>query len=225
MWETINIIKQMGVWKPKVVIWENVKNVLSKHMIKNFNKYLKEMQKMGYTNNFEVLNAKDFGLPQNRNRVFTISCLDGTFFNFGTLERKPMRNIKEFLQPNSEVDDRYTIKSPSMKSRIMKTDSKTFTGILKIIDEYAECITTKQDRCHNSGVIPLVNGEYRLLTELECWRLQGYSDKDFYNALKANVGMEGKKNSALYYQSGNSIPVTIFETIIVHFYLNNFTVE
>lgn len=213
MWETINIIKQMGIWKPRIVIWENVRNVLSKHMRHNFNKYLDEMQKMGYTSNFEVLNAMDFGLPQNRNRVFTISCLDGSLFNFETLERKSMRNIKEILQSNNEVDDRYTIKSPSMKSRIMKTDSKTFTGILKVIEDYAECITTKQDRCPNSGIIPLDNGEYRLLTELECWRLQGYSDKDFYNALKANLGIEGKKNSALYHQAGNSIPVPIFESI------------
>lgn len=75
MWETINIIKQMGVWKPRVVIWENVKNVLSKHMRHNFNRYLYEMNELGYTNSFEVLNAMDFGLPQKRERVFTISIL------------------------------------------------------------------------------------------------------------------------------------------------------
>ena len=40
MWETINIIQQMGEWKPKYVIWENVKNVLSRHMKHNFNRYL-----------------------------------------------------------------------------------------------------------------------------------------------------------------------------------------
>jgi len=97
MWETLNIIKQMGVWKPRIVIWENVKNVLSKHMVHNFSRYLSEMEKLGYANNFEVLNAMDFGLPQRRERVFTISCLDGTLFNFGILERKPMRNISEFL--------------------------------------------------------------------------------------------------------------------------------
>lgn len=213
MWETLNIIKQMGVWKPRVVIWENVRNVLSKTMRHNFNKYLDEMQSLGYTSNFEILNAMDFGLPQNRNRVFVVSMLCGEIFNFKTLERKPMADIKNYLQQNSEVDDRYTIKSQSMKSRIMKTDSKTFTGILKIIDKYAECITTKQDRCPNSGIVPLGNGEYRLLTELECWRLQGYKDDDYYKALVANPGIEDKKNSALYKQAGNSIPVPIFEAI------------
>ena len=54
---------------------------------------------------------------------------------------------------------------------------------------------------------------FRLLTELECWRLQGYSDEDYYAALSANLGMKGKKNSALYKQAGNSIPVPIFESI------------
>lgn len=46
MWETIHIIQQMGDWKPRFVIWENVKNVTSKHMIHNFNRYLSEMQKL-----------------------------------------------------------------------------------------------------------------------------------------------------------------------------------
>ena len=64
MWETIHIIQQMGEWKPKYVIWENVKNVLSRHMKHNFNRYLDEMEKLGYTSNYEVLNAMDFGLPQ-----------------------------------------------------------------------------------------------------------------------------------------------------------------
>lgn len=77
MWETIHIIDQMGEWKPKYVIWENVKNVTSKHMIANFVRYQKEMERMGYTNNYDVLDAREFGLPQARERVFTISCLNG----------------------------------------------------------------------------------------------------------------------------------------------------
>ena len=74
-------------------------------------------------------------------------------------------------------------------------------------------ITTNQDRCPNSGIIQRINGEWRLLTELECWRLQGYSDDDYYRALKVNPRMPGKKNSALYKQAGNSIPVPIFESL------------
>lgn len=200
MWETINIIKQMEAWKPKVVIWENVKNVLSKHMKHNFNKYLDEMQKLGYTNNYEVLNAMDFGLPQNRNRVFTISCLDGTLFNFKTLEKYPMRNIKEFLQ--NDVSEEYEVTQPS----ILKGIGTKGVNRATIIKDYAYTITERQDRCP-AQVIDLGNGKYRFLTDLECWRLQGYKDDDYYSAAKVNT------KRALYKQAGNSIPVTIFESI------------
>lgn len=204
MWETINKIKLMDKWKPQVVIWENVKNVLSKHMVKNFNKYLYEMNKLGYTSSYAVLNAMDFGLPQNRNRVFTISCLNGMYFNFSTLERRRMRDIKEFLQPNDEVDSYYIVKAPSMLKAIGK---KGVIGRVPIIDNFCYTITERQDRAPNAGVIDLGNGKYRYLTELECWRLQGYSDEDFYAAAKVN------SRRTLYKQAGNSIPITIFESI------------
>ena len=207
MWETINIIKQMGIWKPRVVIWENVKNVLSKHMRHNFNRYLEEMQKLGYNSNFEILNAMDFGLPQRRERVFTISILDGEFFNFSTLEKRQAPHIKEFLEDTQE--EKYIVTQPSM---LKKINLKGSMG-LNIITDYCTTITTKQMRCPNSGVIDLGDGQYRYLTERECWRLQGYSDIDFEAALKAHPGKEGKLNGALYKQAGNSIPVTIFESI------------
>ena len=64
MWETVHIIEQMGEWKPTVVIWENVKNVLSKHMVHNFNRYLSYMEKLGYSNNYKVLDCRDYGISQ-----------------------------------------------------------------------------------------------------------------------------------------------------------------
>jgi len=209
MWETLKIINQMGAWKPRVVIWENVKNVLSKHMVHNFNGHLREMSRMGYENSFDVLDARDFGLPQARERVFTISCLDGTHFDFTDLIRTPMRDIKEFL---SGYGEQYIVTQPSMLSRIDGTSKSTFNGRVKVIKDYCTTITTKQMRSPNSGVIEVPEG-YRYLTELECWRLQGYDDKDYYNALSVHPGQEGKLNGALYKQAGNSIPVTIFESI------------
>lgn len=206
MWETLNIIEQMGIWKPRVVIWENVRNVLSKHMIHNFNKYLQKMEKLGYTNSFDILNAMDFGLPQKRERVFTISYLNGSAFDFTSLERKKAPHINEFLQPNEEVDPRYTITQPSMLKKI-GDDGSTFSGRLEVITDHCKTITTKQLRCPNSGIIDLGNGKYRLLTELECWRLQGYTDEDYCMAASVNG------TTALYAQAGNSIPVTIFESI------------
>lgn len=209
MWETIHIIEQMGVWKPRIVIWENVKGVRHKAMIHNFNRYLTEMEKLGYTNSFECLDAREFGLPQARERVFTISCLDGTRFNFDDLIRTPMRNISEFL--NKEYREEHIVSQPSMINKIGISGINEF-GV-NVIKDYCNTITCKQMRSPNSGVIDLGNGKYRYLTELECWRLQGYSDNDYKNALSVHPGTKGKLNGALYKQSGNSIPVTIFESI------------
>lgn len=212
MWETLKIIKRMGVWKPRVVIWENVKNVLSKHMKHNFEKYLEEMEKLGYTNSYAVLNALDFGLPQRRERVFTISMLGDKKFDFEKLEKKEAPNIKEFLEKKEEFADQYIVTQPSMLKRISEKEG-TFSGRVQVIKEYCNTITTKQMRCPNSGVIDLGNGKYRYLTERECWRLQGYTDEDFEAALKVHPGKNGKLNGALYKQAGNSIPVGIFESI------------
>jgi DNA (cytosine-5)-methyltransferase 1 len=70
MYETIRIVEKL---KPKYVIWENVKNLLSKKHKHNFDAYIEAMEKLGYKNYYQVLNAKDYGIPQNRERVFTIS--------------------------------------------------------------------------------------------------------------------------------------------------------
>lgn len=206
MWETVHIIEQMGEWKPKVVIWENVKNVLSKHMKHNFEKYLSYMQMLGYTNNYEILDARDFGLPQARQRVFTVSILESEAFNFDLMKRKPMQNIQDFLE--EQVDNCYLVTQPSVYSVIGQKGIRRAT----IIGEYTNTITTRQDRTP-AQVIDLGDEQYRYLTELECWRLQGYSDEDFFAAKSTCQVKEGKMNRTLYHQAGNSIPVTIFEAM------------
>ena len=79
MYETIRIVEKL---KPKYVIWENVKNLLSKKHRHNFDAYLETMEQIGYTNYYQVLNAKDYGIPQNRERVFTISILGNESYEF-----------------------------------------------------------------------------------------------------------------------------------------------
>lgn len=204
MWQTLKIIEQMGVWRPRVVIWENVKGVLQKRMAANYAKYCDVLDGLGYTTTNAVLDARQFGLPQYRERVFTISVLSGRSFDFWKLRQTEMRPISEFLEQSAPE---YTITSPSMLSRLPGASSGAFAGRLMPIDRWCWTITTKQNRNPNSGVVPLGNGRYRLLTPRECWRLQGYSDADFDAAAQVN----GKTN--LYKQAGNSIPVPIFESI------------
>lgn len=206
MWETISIIEQMGVWKPRVVIWENVKNVLSSHMITNFNRYIQEMKRLGYASSYAVLDARDFGLPQARKRVFTISMIGKEAFDFSDLITTPMRDIKKYLL--SSAPETYNVTQPSIYNAI---GAKGTVRRASIIKDYAYTITTRQDRTP-AQVVDCGNGIYRYLTERECWRLQGYTDADF-DAAKAVQTKNGRYHMSLYHQAGNSIPVTIFESI------------
>ncbi len=234
MWETLRIIKDMGTWRPRVVIWENVKAVTGKRMRKNFNRYLDEMEKLGYSNSFELtgkrmrknfnryldemeklgysnsfelLDARDFGIPQARQRVFTISILNQPQFNFRILKQTPMRDIREFLLNNDGVERVYDVTQPSVLSVIGKTGIKRAT----VIKDFAYTITTRQDRTP-AQIIDCGAGRFRYLTEQECWRLQGYSDDD-YSAAASTVERNGRFRMPMYKQAGNSIPVNIFESI------------
>lgn len=104
MWNTINIVTYC---KPKYVIWENVKNLLSKKHRHNFDSYLSIMESLGYNNYYDVLNAKDYGIPQNRERVYTVSIrkdIDNGKFLFPEKETLKLR-LKDMLE--DKVDEKY----------------------------------------------------------------------------------------------------------------------
>lgn len=108
LYETLRIVEKL---KPKYVIWENVKNLLSVKHRHNFDAYLETMKELGYVNYYQVLNAKDYGIPQNRERVFTVSILDGSKYLLP--EPIPLeKRLKDVLE--KEVDERYYISSAMM---------------------------------------------------------------------------------------------------------------
>lgn len=207
MWETVQIIKEMGEWRPKYVIWENVKNILSRYNRQNFDQYIQELSDLGYTSNFATLDARDFGLPQARERVFTVSVLGDDEFLFDDLIKTPMRPLQDFLVDDCAVSDVYDVTQPSILEAIGNTGIRRAT----VIRDYAYTVTTRQDRTP-AQIIERGDGRYRYLTELECWRLQGYTDDDFYRAAEAQE-RRGRYCTALYKQAGNSIPVPIFESL------------
>ena len=98
MYETIRIVEKL---KPKYVIWENVKNLLSKKHRHNFDAYLETMEQLGYTNYYQVLNAKDYGIPQNRERVFTISILGNDNYEFPNKQDEV--NLQDFLEKDTNI--------------------------------------------------------------------------------------------------------------------------
>lgn len=105
MWNTVAICEYC---KPMYVLWKNVKNVLSKKHRHNFDKYLDEMDRIGYNNFYQVLNAKDYGVPQNRERIFVISIRKDLEqkFEFPKGFDNGIR-LKDILE--NEVDEKYYI--------------------------------------------------------------------------------------------------------------------
>lgn len=109
--------------QPRVAIAENVKNLTSKKFNAQFQVVLESLGQAGYNNYWQVLNAKDYGIPQNRERVFIVSIrkdIDTGMFKFPEgfpLERK----LKDMLE--DEVDDKYYL-SEKMKDYLFTTTEK-----------------------------------------------------------------------------------------------------
>lgn len=101
--------------KPKIAIAENVKNLTSKRFKEQFHIVLESLEDAGYNNYWAVLNAKDFGVPQNRERVYIVSIrkdLDNHIFTFP----KPYelkKRLKDVLE--IDVDEKYLISEDGLK--------------------------------------------------------------------------------------------------------------
>ena len=101
LWECERIINAV---KPKYLLMENVKALTGKKFMPLFQEWLRTLEKMGYKNWWKVLNAKDYGVPQNRERVFFVSILGGGHYQFP--EPIPLTiRLKDILEQN--VEEKY----------------------------------------------------------------------------------------------------------------------
>ena len=119
MYETIRIVEKL---KPKYVLWENVKNVIGKKHRHNFDKYLVSLQQLGYNNYWQIMNAKDYGIPQNRERVFVLSIRRDIDKGYEFPEPFPLQlRLKDML--DDEVDEKFYLSN----SKIAKIQNSQFT--------------------------------------------------------------------------------------------------
>lgn len=154
MYETIRIIEKL---KPKYVIWENVKNLLSKKHKPNFDNYINRLNELGYKSFYQVLNAKDYGIPQNRERVFTISIRNDLNQNFKFPAKQELKlKLKDLLE--NEVDEKYYLSEDIAKKYepLKNTNNTNVAGNLVMdkwqdrmkriysIEKYAPTLSTMQ---------------------------------------------------------------------------------
>lgn len=127
LWENIRLLKRAkdDGTLPKYLMFENVKNLVSKKFIDDFNNLLEVLDELGFNSYWKVLNAKDCGIPQNRERVFVISIrkdIDNGAYDFPKSFDTGIR-LKDVL--DKEVDEKYYL-SKDIQERFHITDS-TFT--------------------------------------------------------------------------------------------------
>jgi len=123
MYETLRIVEKL---RPKYVIWENVRNVVSPKHRHNFDAYQDRMTELGYKNFWKILNAKDYNVPQNRQRVFTVSIREREReYEWPTpmpLERK----LSDVLEKS--VEEKYYLTDKQIQSFIAQTERAKANG-------------------------------------------------------------------------------------------------
>lgn len=210
LWECEKIIKEKT---PKYLILENVKGITFKNNLPYLNKWLKKLEKLGYTNYYDVLNAVDYGIPQSRERFFCVSILGKKKFNFTPPQRLKKLSIKDIVE--EKVD-----KSFYNLSSILTEFTQEFKGKsglfflcpmfhhevfeIKNFQPRKICNTiVAKGSCGKHDKVLLQNKKVRYLTPLEKLRLMGVRDADAKKMIKI---VPKTKISEL---AGNSIVVNV----------------
>jgi DNA (cytosine-5)-methyltransferase 1 len=155
LWECERIIRAV---KPKYLLMENVKNLVGKAHVHNFNRWLRTLEMMGYWNFWQVLNAKDYGVPQNRERVFVVSILGGGQYLFPN-KIKLEKRLKDILEP--QVDEKYYLSDKTIENFISKINlsENTCIGGMQAnqsvkTDGVCTCLTSSMGT--GGGYVPMV---------------------------------------------------------------------
>jgi DNA (cytosine-5)-methyltransferase 1 len=173
--------------RPKYLFIENVKNLLSINRGFDFLKVLFELDRIGYDAEWQLFNSKDYGIPQNRERVFIIGHLRGrSRRKIFPITRKNGATLKQIIAGQQA----YRVFDPRGISCTLIANGGgggAKTGLY--------LIEKKSER------------RIRRLTPRECFRLQGFPDEYFDRAKEVN------SNNQLYKQANNSVTVNVIYEI------------
>lgn len=222
-YEYARLIKEI---EPKVFIYENVRG-LTTHDSGNTWEIIKGIfESLGYNVTFDILNACDFGIPQNRRRLFVVGTKIETGFDVKNVKKIDLHlTMQDFLIENAKygtclrektkisftkkvsgiTPDKYFL-TPKLYAYVMKGGTKSFFQNPQIDLKIARTILKTMGNRHRAGIdnYVTVNGKVRMLTEEEAHRLMGFTDE--YNIVVS-------RNQA-YKQAGNSIVVDVLIAIL-----------
>jgi DNA (cytosine-5)-methyltransferase 1 len=213
--------------QPATVVLENVKHLIYHDYGRTLKIILQSLSDLGYYVNYAVLNAKNFGVPQHRERIFIIGSKTG-YFNFRALKMKPVPKLKDFLDKNGKFEmlkkSEYTlIKKPRMQESglifVGYRNKNTWKVGVRPNTEHLSRVHRQPNRIYSiEGVHPTLpsqetSGRFfiyddkkdyvRKLTIDECYRIMGFPD----NFIK-HVSL-----GEAYKQIGNSVCIPLCEEV------------
>lgn len=161
--EALRIIEDV---KPRIAIAENVKNLTSKKFKKEFDIVLSSLEQAGYNNYWQLLNAKDYGIPQNRERVFIVSIrkdVDNGMFEFPDPFELELR-LKDMLE--NEVDEKYYLSqelTEKIRYRLGDKEYNLLGGMQKnqSVKEDGISTTLTSSMGAGGGYVPMINEPVR----------------------------------------------------------------
>ncbi|MFK7797377.1 MAG: DNA cytosine methyltransferase [Aureispira sp.] len=192
--------------QPNAFLLENVKGLVSHDKKRTFKTICKTLIELGYTIHHKVLNAKHFGVPQNRERIYIVGFKDSCTFEFPEPLDVPTK-LGNILEP--KVDPKYTISDrlwTSHQERKKRNQAKGWGFGYRLFDEESVYTSTISARYYKDGSEILVaqkDKNPRKLTPREAARLQGFPEKFVIPV----------SDTQAYKQFGNSVSVPVIREI------------
>ena len=193
--------------KPKVIFLENVKGLVGHDKGKTFKVILETLKELGYSVKYQILNAKDYGVPQNRERIYIVGFLDNEAeFEFPKPVEKCVK-VGDILE--DKVDEKYTISDKlwaGHQRRKIEHKAKGNGFGYSIFNENSTYTSTISARYYKDGseiLLEQENQNPRKLSPREAGRLQGFPNS--FNITVSDV--------QAYKQFGNSVSVPVIEAI------------
>ena len=222
--EIIRLIKEFGKRRPKILVFENVKNILDHNSGKTFSRITEEIQSAGYwfqRENCKVLNTRDHTeIPQNRERAFMVAFswdyFDTSDFSFP--EPCPgKKSVREYLDIHTKApeelyfseESKYgSLFAESMNAGFPETSTYLLRRYYVRENKNDEVFTLTANMGSGGHNKPVIKDDWgiRSLTPEECLKLQGFSQDDFSFP-------DSVSRSQRYKQVGNSVTVPLVEKI------------
>jgi len=148
LWEVERLLKELNETDslPQVLLMENVPDVIGTKNIKDFNEWYSFLESIGYQSYYKLLNAKDYGVPQNRNRCFMVSALGDYNYTFPKPVplKKRLRDVLEI-----EVDEKYCLSDEYVERLLQRNKEQKDKGNGHIFkpkteNDMSNAITTRQ---------------------------------------------------------------------------------